>query len=377
MTNALSIFDSPKLQVPAHVANFFGENSNIADRMTVPSLGYEGKVWSVSLNGEKNKLMKTDKETGDVLPLGVMRVVVLDYAKRRGRAFYEGTYDPGKPGAPSCWSDDGVAPDSTVKEPQHSKCEGCPMSIKGSRVNDSGKATVACSQHRMLAVVPAGKLDSEPLRMKIAVTSDWDKNSPDLEAQGWFAFNNYTDMLKTKGVQHTATLVTKMKFDPGVAYPKILFSPDRWLEQDELAVVGGVVNTDKVKSLIAGTWTPAGVDGVAKKAADPIMALRAADDDDEDEVVAAPAQTTASDALIAQAAAEAAAKKAAAADAKKAAAAAKKAAEEAAPKAAVIMEDDDDDGAVTIEHKAAATPAPAAASVSDAVADLLSEWGDD
>lgn len=376
MSNALSIFDTPRLQVPAHAANFFGDNSNIADRVTVPSLGFEGKVWSVSLNGEKTKLMKVDKDTGDETPLGVMRVVVLDYNKRRGRAYYEGTYDPAKAGAPVCWSDDGITPDATVKEPVHSKCEGCPMSIKGSRTNDNGKAVVACSQHRMLAVVPAAKLDSEPLRMKIAVTSDWDKNSPELEAQGWFAFNNYTDMLRSKGVQHTAALVTKMKFDPGVAYPKIVFSPDRWLEAAELAQVAPLTQSEKVKGLISGTWTPAGVDGVEKsKAADPVMSQRAVDDDDDDGAAAAAAQKKASEALIAQAAAEAEAKKAAAAAKKKAAAEAKAQAE--APKATTVVmtDDDDDDTAVVVEHKAAAPEA--AAPVPDAVASLLSEWGDD
>lgn len=124
------------------------------------------------------------------------------------------------------------------------------MSIKGSKITDSGKATTACSQHRMVAVVPANNLAFTPLRMKLAITSDYDKQSPDLEAQGWQAFSNYTASLRGKGVQHTAALVTKMRFDPGAAYPKVLFSPDRWLTEPELAQVASLVRSDSVKALV-------------------------------------------------------------------------------------------------------------------------------
>lgn len=259
MSNALSLFDQPKLKVPAHVADFFGEESNIAERQTVPSLSYEGKVWTISVNGEKTRLMKRD-ENGDELPVPVMRVVVLDYAKRRGRTYYTGAYDPAKPGTPLCSSEDGIAPHASVQQPQAAKCDGCPMSVKGSKITEQGKAIAACSQHRMVVVVPANNLGFTPLRMKLAITSDWDKNE-EYAAQGWFAFNNYTDMLRSKGVQHTAALVTKMRFDPAVAYPKVMFSPDRWLEGEEISTIKPVVKSDNTKALLAGSWSPNGVDG--------------------------------------------------------------------------------------------------------------------
>lgn len=259
MSNALALFDQPKLQVPSHVKNFFGEESNIAERQTVPSLSYEGKVWTINVNGEKTRLMKQD-ENGDEVAVPVMRVVVLDYNKKRGRTYYTGAYDPAKPGTPLCFSEDGVAPHANAAQPQASKCDGCPMSIKGSKITEQGKAIAACSQHRMVVVVPASNPGFTPLRMKLAITSDWDKNE-EMAAQGWFAFNNYTDMLRQKGVAHTAALVTKMRFDPAVPYPKVMFSPDRWLNDDELAVIKPVVKGDGVKQLLGGTWSPNGVDG--------------------------------------------------------------------------------------------------------------------
>ena len=262
-STALAMFDSGA--VPAHITAFAGElGSNMPDRTTVPSLSYEGKTWTISLEGVKTKLTKKNAD-GDDEPISTMKVVILDCASRRGRQFYEGTYDPNKIAAPRCRSADGIAPDKNVKEPPAGACDKCPNSIKGSKVLDNGNATVACSQHRMLAVVPAGKMDFEPLRLKIAITSDWDSQSPEEEAKGWFSFSKYLDMLKSRGCPHTAAVVTKMKFDANAAYPKIFFSADRWLTPEEVAAIAPTTKSDGVKKLLDNSWTPAGVDGVSNE----------------------------------------------------------------------------------------------------------------
>lgn len=259
MANALTVLDNAP-QLPADVASFFDEGTNLAPRETVPSLSYEGKTWTISLNGEKTKLMRKNAD-GDEEALPIMRVIILDYNQRRGRALYEGAYDPAKPQMPVCWSDDGIAPSQHCKNKKSATCSTCPLSVKGSKVTEQGKATTACSEHRMIVVIPANRLDFEPLRLKLAITSDYDGQSPDKEAQGWFAFKNYTDMLRKKQVKHTAMLVTKMKMDPDAQYPKVLFSADKWLEPDQLSQIPTIVKDERVKKLIDGSWTPDGVDG--------------------------------------------------------------------------------------------------------------------
>lgn len=272
---------NPQAGAPAHIANFFGaEGTNIQARTTVPSLTPEGKMWTIAIDGTKTPLQRRNMD-GDLEPLPIFKGVILDYAKQRGRAYYEGEYDPKNASAPICWSDDGDAPSDTLPgpfaagtqvEPGKSrkisaKCASCPMAVKGSKVTPQGKAVSACGQHRMLAVLPdpAMQLPTQlmkPLRLKIAMTSDWDKQSPDQEQQGWLAFSNYVDWLAGRGVQHTASLVTKLKFDPDAAYPKIFFSAERYLEANELAMVQPLLHADETKKLLGGTWTPAGPDGV-------------------------------------------------------------------------------------------------------------------
>lgn len=279
----LTLFNTPAGALPAHIANFFDtEGTNIVPKTTVPSLSPEGKVWTISVDGQKNKMQRRNTD-GDLEPLPIMKAIVLDYAKRRGRAYYEGDYDPAKASAPLCWSDDGEEPDSslpgpfpagTAVEPGSSrkisaKCASCPMAVKGSKVTPQGKAVSACSQHLMLAVLPDPALGLPerlviPLRFKIAMTSIWDKQSPAQEQQGWLAFDNYVDWLNARGCKHTAAIVTKLKFDPDAAFPKVFFASERPLDAAELELIKPMLHSENTKRLLGGTWTPAGADGIPK-----------------------------------------------------------------------------------------------------------------
>lgn len=258
---ALTIFE--KKNLPAHIAAYYEqEGSNLPDKLTVPSLAYGGKTWTVTIDGDKKKLMKKDAD-GDEVPVSVVQLVVLDFNQRRGRAYYEGAYDPDNISQPACWSEDGFKPHSSVAEPKCKTCEKCPLAAKGSKVAENGKSVTACSQHRMLAVVPAYNLKNpelKPLRMKIAITSDWDKSNKEQQAKGWFAFQQLCDYLKQNGCQNTSSIVLKVKFDPSTDYPKLLFSPFRFLEADELVIAGKLAKSADTAKLLAG-WTPAGADG--------------------------------------------------------------------------------------------------------------------
>jgi hypothetical protein len=265
MSNALAMFEQSS--VPAHIKAHFEKHRNIPDRETVPSLSPEGKHWTISVNGEKTTMMT--EVDGEQVPAQVMRVVVLDWNKRQGRSYFGGsTYDSKKPGKPICWSDDSIKPDASIKVAPFDgwvgNCTGCPMSVKGSK-SDGEYQGYACGTHRMLAVVPANRLNFTPLRLKISQTSDYDGLSPDQDAQKWFAFKQFIQYLQGHGYTDTGAFVTKMKFDPKANWPKIKFQPDRWLSDEELVMVEPVATSDTVKKLLAGTWTPAGVDGVKKE----------------------------------------------------------------------------------------------------------------
>lgn len=251
-------------EMSADVAAYFEQEANVKPKVTVPSISPGGKKWTLSLDGQDTVLSRTNAEN-DIEPIQIFKAFVLAHAERRGRAYYVGGFDPAKPGVPVCWSDDGVRPNDKVEVKQNPTCEGCPMAAKGSKITDNNKSVRACGEHRMLALIPAGKLDFPFLRMKIAMTSDWDGQSPDHDATGWYAWSNYLDVLRARmpNACHTGRVVTKMKFDPNVDYPKILFSLDRGTKPEEAAILVPRMRAERatLDALISGTFTPNGRDG--------------------------------------------------------------------------------------------------------------------
>lgn len=248
MTTALTIFDQAPL--PAHIAAAFSENENILERMSTNALTFRGKTWRMRLGGEETVLTK--QLDGESVPVPAVQVIVLNLNQKRSRVMYGGAFEEGKNASPVCWSSDGEAPDTDVKTPFAKTCAACPNSVKGSKVTANNKETTACSPVKRVAVIPAAKLDMAPMLLKIPQTSIWDKNNPTAEAEGYYAWDQYVDFLRQRNVKHTAAVVTKIKFDANVAYPKLLFSAVRWLEAAEIDAVRPLVDSEDVKKLITG-----------------------------------------------------------------------------------------------------------------------------
>lgn len=236
MTGQLIPFNqSGPAQLPAHIAAAFGDDEgNTAGRATIDQLSYRGKIWRLVVKGEESPLMKTDNETGERVPVQSVTLVVVGLNKARSRSYYEGAYEDGKNAAPICYSADGVTPDASVKAPQSPTCASCAWSVKGSKITESNKQTTACSPFKRVAVVPSQRIDSHPvLLLRMAQTSVWDKDADGKD--GYYAWDQYVDMLRARGAIHTALVETRVKFDHNVPYPKLLFKAERWLDAAEIA----------------------------------------------------------------------------------------------------------------------------------------------
>ena len=295
-------FMQANVAVPAHIQKFLNDNANIDPKETVPQLSFRGKVWRIVLNGEENVVQREGE------PVSIVRVIVLDHNKARSRSYYEGAYEEGKAQMPACWSSDGVAPDASVKEPQSKSCASCPMAAKGSKITPNGKEVTACSTYKRVAVIPSNDLKFPPLLLRIPQTSMWDKNNEENEAKGWFAWDQYIDMLRKRGVQHTAVVVTKIKFDSRTAYPKLLFSAHDFVTGEDMPEVMKLLGTEPVTSLLKAPEIDVAkratksedadadedADAPAAAPAKPAKAAKPAanDEDDEDEPKPAKAAST-------------------------------------------------------------------------------------
>lgn len=282
---------------PAHADEVFAEDANIKEKISIPSMSIAGKKFSMKISGETKVLTKVDTDTGEKVNLQFVNVVVVAMNPNRSRTFFAKAYVSGENQAPACYSSDGKTPDKDVKNPQAATCASCPKSVKGSKISDNGVETYACSSVKRLAIWPEAmlrkpELDIPVMQMVLPMTSIWDKENKQNDAEMWFAWDNYVDDLRTRGVKHTGEVITRIKFDNS-EYPKLLFKAVRWLDDaehaqfNELAAVKSVIDTDYVKRLLHGAMYEAPEDAAPNPDQPKVAAKPKAEDDDGFEQVAA------------------------------------------------------------------------------------------
>jgi hypothetical protein len=278
--NSLPVTAGGEVVVPKYISDAFAGESNIDVRVSIDQLSYRGKVWRRVVGGEETVMTKMDGD-GERVNMQSVKVVVLAQNKARSRSYYAGAYTPGENKSPDCYSADGITPDKSVAEPCADKCADCPNSVKGSKVSDNGKAMTACSVFKRLAIVPAGVagIAKHPVMLlRLAQTSVWDKDDGANVAQGWYAWDQFQEMLKARGCDHSAQVETHVKFDSAVEYPKLLFSTKRWLTEEEVAAAKARIKSDA--TVIGNVLTGGDRDGVAGTGATRLPAPKPAAEDD-------------------------------------------------------------------------------------------------
>jgi len=236
------------------LAQLQGAMDNLAGGgVSIHRLSLRGSRFRKVLNGEQLEVLKIDE-----LP-----VVVVDAAPV-SRIYYEGTYDADTKAKPTCWSDDGVAPNASVKKPLSSKCATCPMNIKGSGQGQSR----ACRFNQRLAVVLEDDM-STLYQLTLPAASIFGE-----VVNGKMPMQAYARLLKANKAP-IAAVVTGLSFDEDAEVPKLFFRPMRPLNTAELTQVLKMRDSEECKlamsmdrsDLDAGD-APAKVD-----VADPVAAM--------------------------------------------------------------------------------------------------------
>lgn len=172
------------------------------------------------------------------------------------RTYYEGEFDENVKAAPLCWSSNGKTPDAGVHDEgrQSSRCDTCPKNIKGSGKGDSR----ACRFQQRVAVLienETGELMDEVYQLALPATSLFG----DADAKGNMGLQGYARFLQSHKTD-ISVIVTKLKFDPASSVPKLFFSAERPLTEDELQLVQEKANSEAAIKAI--TMTVSQADGV-------------------------------------------------------------------------------------------------------------------
>jgi hypothetical protein len=232
MSTDVAMFD--KANLPAHLAQMFPATNDLSANVSTggfPHLSIKGKVWTV-VRGRDDKQVVMN-EDGD--PRSSIEVVIIKANPHISKVYYTGGYVEGSDAKPACYSNDGIAPAPDAAEPQSKKCAICPHNQWGSKITENGSKIKACTDSRRLAVAPAGDL-KDPMLLRIPAAS--------LKPLG-----EYGEMFARKGVPYQAA-VTKVRFDPEAASPRLLFKFERFLDAEDAAVVREMMEAPVVGNIV-------------------------------------------------------------------------------------------------------------------------------
>lgn len=198
-----------------------------------PVLSIKGKVFHIKQGGEATLVTQKDSED----PATSLNVILIKANPHISKVYYENGYEEGADTKPTCYSNNGVAPEDDSEEKQSLKCATCPKNQWGSRITDNGKKGKACSDSRRVAVAPAGEPDNAMLLR--------------VPAASLKPLMQYGKALSQRGVPYQA-VITKLSFDHTVAHPLLKFAPAAALGEAEAEVVFDTMNGDVVEAIING-----------------------------------------------------------------------------------------------------------------------------
>jgi len=222
--------------VPAHIANRELSKATLAlagTGITSKRISIEGGVFRMMVGG-KEIAKNTDRS---------MNVAIVSTAPANSRIFYDPSvpYVRGQASAPTCSSTDGVRPNPGTKSPQAASCATCPQNIAGSGNNDSR----ACRYQRRLAVVLEGDMSGDVYQVILPATSIFGRG----QGTQQLPLEAYARMLHGNRVG-VDSVITKMEFDTDSSTPKLVFSPVRFLEENEQAIVDRQSDTPEAEQAI-------------------------------------------------------------------------------------------------------------------------------
>ena len=204
-------------------------------------LTFKGKVWGIRYRGTTLQLLQKDAQGVVVGAIPTVDVIIVKAATAISKAYYIEKYKEGDFNQPDCFSTNGIAPDPASPHLQNPTCRGCKWDAFGSRRMDDGRNAKACQDNKRVAVVPAADIKNEafggPMLLK-------------LPPSGFNALSELENQLHMQGYRYYG-LVIRLSFDHTVAYPKIMFTPIRVLNDHEMTEVLEIQKSDVVERILS------------------------------------------------------------------------------------------------------------------------------
>lgn len=227
-------FDSPDLPAVLGRRTAITTNKLVGNAPSggFPVISIKGKVFHIQRGDERTLITKPGEDD----PAASIEVVVIDVNPAKSKVYYESGYQEGEKAKPTCYSNNGIAPETDSAEPQAKKCAVCAHNQWGSRVTDNGGKGKSCSDSRRLAIATPDT-PSDPMLMRVPAGS-------------MKAMEDYGKLLAARGVE-PFEVITKIGFDYTVAHPALTFRPVGIInDAEQLVEIKRAATTDVVAQII-------------------------------------------------------------------------------------------------------------------------------
>ena len=226
--------------LPAHLAqsgvSSLNDMAAAFASVAFPSVSIKGKVFHINRNDTKTLITRPKvNPTDPTEPASNVEVVILNI--QRAKAYYEESYVEGTEAKPTCFSNDGVKPDSSVVAKPSITCDICKFNVWGSGSNDKGEATKgkACSDVQRMAIASPSNLDDAFLmRVPPASLKGLAETAKQLSGRN----------LPLNGV------VMRISFEPTAASPMLVFKPIGYLDSASFIKAQALQNSDLVLAIV-------------------------------------------------------------------------------------------------------------------------------
>lgn len=219
--------------LPAHLAHLRGNAAMTSFGQDAVGGIQSGKAHPrISIRQNRFRLLNEQGQEF-VVPQLHLDVIVVGVNKNVSKLYYAQAFNPGdpEPPAPTCFSDNGIAPSVRAQTPQCNTCAACPHSAWGSKVTDAGTKVKACSDSKKFAVLLADNPAGLVYELRIPAASMGN-------------MKELVDMLNARG-EPLPAMVLRITFDDKSQYPKLIFTPTSYINEAQNAAVMEVLDGEE------------------------------------------------------------------------------------------------------------------------------------
>ena len=225
--------------VPAYLQAHKADNSDLLAHAgaSFPVMSIKGKVFTL-VRGDERQIVPNPKDPDS--PATKITVAIIKVSPHKSKTYYANGFSEGsEDNKPTCFSTDGIKPDSSIQNPQCKTCAACKWNAFGTARGENGQMGKgkACSDFIRVAIADLTNVE-EPILLRVPPAS--------IKAIG-----DYGKVLARRNASYQG-VATTIGFDMAQATPRLTFTAAGYLDEATFNVVLEQAKSEVVERMMDG-----------------------------------------------------------------------------------------------------------------------------